>query len=83
MFELRSGLSGLNFTGALLGIPGFDMGQSPDELRLGHVGVIQHTHVLSANYMPGTGLHSRDGCRGQKPLVPALKDLCSQERWAE
>lgn len=83
MFELQSGLSGLNVTGALLGIPGFGMGQSPDELRLGQVGVIQHTHVLSGNYMPGPGLHSRDGCRGQKPSVPALKDLCSQERWAK
>lgn len=78
MFELRGGLSRLNSTGALLGLPGLSMGQSPDELRPGQVGVVQHTQALSANSVTAV---SRDECRGQKLLVPALKNLHCQERW--
>ena len=49
LFELWGWLSRLNTTEALLGLPGLSLGQSPDELRLDQVGVVQHTQALSAN----------------------------------
>ena len=76
MFELQGGLSRLNSTAALLGLPGLSMGQSPDELCRGQVGVVQHTQALSANFLTAV---SRDEYRGQKLLVPALKATFSRE----